>query len=106
MARQLSVGWRCANSSRASLVRSGARGPVAWQSRSQRLVGHRLVVVMVVGVLHVALSLQVRGVLVHVVNLGLVVDGVRRVLGNDVPRVNQAGEVAEDAKKNVDERVT
>lgn len=49
-----------------------------------------------------ALSLQV--VLVNIVD-SLVVVGTRRVLGDDVPRVDQAREVSENTKKDVDERI-
>lgn len=62
-------------------------------------------VVMVVVVVVWSLSLQIRRVLVDVVDLGLVVDGVGRVFGDDVPRMDQSGEVAEDTEEDVDEGV-
>lgn len=53
----------------------------------------------------VILSLQVRRVLVNIVDLRLVVDGVGWIFGDDVPRVDQAREVAEDAEQDVDQGI-
>lgn len=50
-------------------------------------------------------SFQIRGVLVHIVDLRLLVDGVWWVFGDNVPRVNQSWEVTKDTKQNVDKRV-
>lgn len=51
------------------------------------------------------LVLQVGVATVNVVDLGLLGNSVGWILGDDVPRMNQAREVAEEEKKDVDKGV-
>lgn len=64
----------------------------------------RLLAVSVVVIVSVISTLSLQVILVNIVD-SLVVVGTWRVLGDDVPRVDQAREVSENTKKDVDERI-
>lgn len=72
--------------------------------RSDRLVVAVGVVVVMMVLLDTLAVFKTWGTLVDVVDSR--VGGVRRIFGDNVPRVDQSWEIAQDAKHNVDKRVT
>lgn len=84
------------------LVGSRARGSVARPSDGSGLL--RTGVGMATVRRPMALALQIRACFVHVVHVSLRIRAWR-VLGDDVPRVDQTREIAEDTETDVDEGV-
>lgn len=94
-------GWRTKSAGGSLLVDGITGGAVVWADGTRFVDVGVLVVVLVAR----TLALQIGRVLVDVVHLGLAVVRVWRVLGDDVPGVDQTGEVAKDTEQDVDEGV-